>query len=99
MKGYIDWCDANGKARPGSPGMVGRSVATLLASGWTVPEVKHALTQTRAYSVPAIEFVLNAGREASTKGPSAKFERGMAELRRQDAVADDTTRRAVGDGR
>lgn len=99
VKGYIDWCDANGKARPGSPGMVGRSVAALLSSGWSVPEIKQALTQTRAYSVPAIEFVLNASRQASAKGPAAKFERGIAELRRQEAVPDRTTRKAVGDGR
>lgn len=70
VRGFYDWCAAQAKPKPTLPaGRQGNQfmalvhiVETLLDAGWTVPEVKVALTVTRAYTTDALTFSLTERR-------------------------------------
>lgn len=76
-RAFWEWCTAQGRPKPTLPaGRHGNAykalegiVSRLLDAGWTVPEVKHALTTTRAYTIDALTFSLTERRAQA--GPRA----------------------------
>lgn len=58
VKGFIDWCDMNGHARPANPGQLGKVVSQLLAAKHPPAAIKRALTTTSAFTLNAVEFEL-----------------------------------------
>lgn len=58
LKGFIDWCDTNGHARPANPGQLGKVISQLLAANHPPAAIKRALTTTSAFTLNAVEFEL-----------------------------------------
>lgn len=81
VRAFYDWCEAEGRPKPTLPaGRQGNQfmalvhiVQALLAAGWTVPEVKVALTQTRAFTTDAMTYTLTERRQQQRppSGPRA----------------------------
>lgn len=70
VAGFLDWCDANHRARPGNIGMVAKNVKALLDAGHAPAVVKHALITAPTATIPALEMAINTHRPP-TSGPRA----------------------------
>lgn len=81
VRGFYEWCAANGRPKPTLPaGRQGNQfmalvhiVQSMLDAGWKVPQVKVALTTTPAFTTNAITLQLNQqqGRPSAGPGPRA----------------------------